>query len=153
MRRWLPAARSGDDGGNGGERPRRGARKARRSKGKEVWLLVVRREVGGGRSSGGSELGLAINGVGVHASSERGGWRASEPERERAEGIRDRKEHEALGRQQGGKAGVHGRGGASTLPCMDATKALSRVGVGRWCGNCGMLFWAGYRPIWPLGLK
>ena len=39
-------------------------------KGKEVWLLVGQREVGGGRSSGGNELGLAINGGGVRASLE-----------------------------------------------------------------------------------
>ena len=34
-------------------------------------------------SSGDSELGQAINGGGVRASSKRGGWRASEPKRER----------------------------------------------------------------------
>ena len=57
----------GDSGGNAGEWPRRGAWKARHNKGKEVWLLVGWREVGGGRSSGSSELGLAINGGGGHA--------------------------------------------------------------------------------------
>jgi len=62
------------------------------SKGKEVWLLVGWREVGGGRSSGGSELGMAVNGGGSRTSLERGGWRACVPER--ANGIRDHMEHE-----------------------------------------------------------
>ena len=55
--------------------------KARRGKGKEVWLLVGQREVGGGRSSGDSKLGLAMNGGSIHAlaRSEEG----SEQRRER----------------------------------------------------------------------